>query len=122
MERKTDKNKRSLHVVKADEQEGTRTRPLRSTCLPDAPGKNPAIFDFALERDGNKAEPHQVVLDVERLLDTDAYDSVMAAALDAAELRRLAPRDGDKAKRNHAGPYTLHELWLIEAAHTCQRS
>jgi hypothetical protein len=114
---KAAKDERALRVVKADEQDGAKRRPLRSACLPDAPGEEKALFDFALERDGNKPRHHQVVVDVERLLDTDAYDTVMKPALDIAEARRVSPLPGEKAKRNSPGPYTVHELWLIEAAH-----
>jgi hypothetical protein len=113
---KNAKEERNLRVVR-DDDEDTKHRPLRSTRLPAPPGEDKALFDFALERDGSKPRHYQVVLDVERLLDTDAYNTVMKPALDAAEARRLAPRSGEKSKRNHAGPYTVHELWLIEAAH-----
>jgi hypothetical protein len=114
---RADRKTRGHLVAAGDAAAGPRTRALRSTRLPQPPGDEAALFDFALERDGSLPRHHQVVLDVERLLNTDAYETVMKPALDAAERRRVAPRPGEKAKRNIVGPYRVHELWLIECAH-----
>lgn len=124
MRRSPDKKKPSkslLQAVKSDPEPTSEgepeldTRSLRNERLPKPPGDKPATFDFAMERDGVERR-HQVVLDVERMKDTDAFDRIMQPALDIAEARRQAPRPGEKGKRNKPGDYTVHELWFIEAA------
>jgi hypothetical protein len=114
---KAAKNRHGLHAVKDDAPEGTKKRPLRSNVLPDAPGKTRATFEYALDRDGPISRHLQVILDIQRQLDTDAYDNVWAPALAKGEARRIAPRLNEKGKRNVPGPYPVHELWLIDAAH-----
>jgi hypothetical protein len=52
------KDERALHVVKADQQEGKKTRPLRSARLPDAPGCTPASSRTGENGSGSRGTGH----------------------------------------------------------------
>ncbi len=74
------------------------------------------MFDAAKAREEEpvrRMDPTPYILD---LMATDAFKTVMLPALDRAEERRLAPRDGERGKRNKPGPYSVHDLFPLEAA------
>lgn len=103
-------------VGRSDDEEQGKARPSRSTLLARPP-EQPLLLDYAKARHPEalrRQDPTPFILE---LLETESYEKAMLPSLDWAEERRLAPLPGEKGKRGRPGPYTVHEIWLIEAAY-----
>lgn len=90
--------------------EGPKTRPSRSTTLPDAPTDR--TLDYAKCRDALQGMcPGDTVLAFEA---THAWQQVMVPVIDAVEERRRAPRPGENKRRGNPSQYTAHDFERME--------
>jgi len=104
------KQQRSQLAAVGASAAGPKTRPSRSTTLPDAPTDR--TLDYAKSRVELKGMcPGDIVLAFEA---THAWQQVMVPIIDGVEERRRAPLPGESKRRGNPSQYTAHDFERME--------
>ena len=110
MSGKRAKQQRSQLAAVGASAAGPKTRPSRSTTLPDAPTDR--TLDYAKSRVELKGMcPGDIVLAFEA---THAWQQVMVPIIDGVEERRRAPLPGESKRRGNPSQYTAHDFERME--------